>query len=52
VLIILFVRGLMLDGHKEGIEFYITPNMTKLQDSVVSISVSNDMFEYLYEFPL
>lgn len=35
VLIILLVRGLLLDGHKEGIEFYIIPKTDRLSDSTI-----------------
>ena len=35
VLVILLFRGLLLDGHAEGIHFYITPDWTKLADAAV-----------------
>ena len=35
VLVILFIRGLTLDGFEKGIEFYITPDLSRLADSDV-----------------
>ena len=38
----------MLDGHKEGIDFYIIPKTEKLGDSVVSIK-NNFLGEQVYQ---
>ncbi|XP_071114841.1 sodium- and chloride-dependent neutral and basic amino acid transporter B(0+)-like [Haliotis cracherodii] len=35
VLIILLIRGVLLDGYQKGIEFYITPNLDRLYDARV-----------------
>ncbi|KAL4218936.1 hypothetical protein ACF0H5_021523 [Mactra antiquata] len=35
LLTVLLVRGLTLEGHSEGIDFYIKPNMTKLTEASV-----------------
>ena len=31
----LLIRGLTLDGYKEGIDYYITPDLNKLTDAKV-----------------
>lgn len=36
VMLILLIRGLMLDGASDGIYYYLVPNMTKLQEVGVS----------------
>ena len=36
LLTVLLVRGLTLDGHKEGIDFYLTPDLEKLKEAEVS----------------
>ena len=35
LLTVLLVRGLTLDGHSEGIDFYVKPNITKLSEAQV-----------------
>ena len=35
LLTVLLVRGLTLDGHAEGIDFYVKPNITKLSEAQV-----------------
>ncbi|XP_052788428.1 sodium- and chloride-dependent glycine transporter 2-like [Mya arenaria] len=35
LLTILLVRGLTLEGHSEGIDFYLKPNITKLSEAAV-----------------
>lgn len=44
LLTVLLIRGLTLEGHEQGIDFYLTPNITKLTEASVSISVDN--FQY------
>jgi len=36
LLTVLLVRGLTLEGHAEGIDFYLQPNITKLSEASVS----------------
>ena len=35
VLVILLIRGVLLDGYYDGIKFYITPDLDKLSDAGV-----------------
>lgn len=37
MLLILFVRGVTLDGAAEGVRYYLEPNITKLHDPQVCI---------------
>ena len=37
VLIILLIRGLTLDGYKDGIDYYMTPDWDRLKDAQVTM---------------
>ncbi|KAH9515558.1 hypothetical protein Btru_011395 [Bulinus truncatus] len=44
ILIILLIRGSLLDGAKEGVEFFIIPEWSKLADLQVWIAAAGQMF--------
>ncbi|KAK0061117.1 sodium- and chloride-dependent neutral and basic amino acid transporter B(0+), partial [Biomphalaria pfeifferi] len=44
ILLILLIRGSLLDGAKEGVEFFIIPDWSKLADLQVWIAAAGQMF--------
>jgi SNF family Na+-dependent transporter len=47
-MLILLVRGLMLEGASDGIYYYLVPNMTKLQEVGVSLQTFYYCFVSLF----
>lgn len=44
VLVIFVIRGLTLEGSMDGIEFYLSPNLTKLHESQVWVDAGTQVF--------
>ena len=47
VLVVLLIQGLRLEGAADGIEFYLTPNWTKLTDSEVWFDAATQVQTFL-----
>ena len=37
----LLIRGVTLDGHENGIDFYLTPDLEKLKEASVCVHIYN-----------
>ena len=49
ILVILLIRGLTLDGHEKGIEFYMTADWSKLLEPKVNIF--KDLLSFIVRGP-
>jgi hypothetical protein len=50
VMLILLVRGLMLEGASDGIYYYLVPNMTKLSEVGVSTGINLYSFFFVVKY--
>ncbi|XP_078485479.1 sodium- and chloride-dependent GABA transporter 2-like [Ciona intestinalis] len=44
MLLVLFIRGVTLDGASDGVSYYLTPNVTKLQEPLVWVDAATQVF--------
>ncbi|KAH3750902.1 hypothetical protein DPMN_185440 [Dreissena polymorpha] len=41
ILTILLIRAVTLEGHREGVDFYLNPDIEKLGSAAVSVTLSS-----------